>query len=280
MRITEGRFAGFDGTELYYRTWLTTNPRATIVMTHGLGEHSGSYGRFAEGIDGLGINIFAWDLRGHGQSKGKRGVISKWSDYTQDLVSFVKYAKASNDFAGTFILSAHSMGGLVLLKALLDHGTLGASAFTLSSPLLGVAVQVPIVKRLGAHVLRKVAPKFTMANEIPNDHLTHDKSVIAEYEKDSLRHDRTSSVLYLEIVAAMEDVFARAGQITLPTIVQQAGADTVVSPAASKKLFPLIGSADKTWIEYPSFKHEIYNEKDRAKVFADLKPWLSKHIQS
>jgi alpha-beta hydrolase superfamily lysophospholipase len=126
-------------------------------MTHGLGEHSGSYSRLAEGIKSSDYNIFVWDLRGHGLSKGKRGVIASWSDYTRDLVQFVQHIKSDKLFTGPLILSAHSMGGLVLLKTLLDHGPLDAQAFTLSSPLLGIAVQVPTIKRHAAKVLAKVA---------------------------------------------------------------------------------------------------------------------------
>ncbi|MEQ1878180.1 MAG: alpha/beta hydrolase, partial [Bdellovibrionia bacterium] len=140
-------------------------------------------------------------------------------------------------------------------------------------------VQVPAVKRAGAHVLAWLVPKFTMANEIDYKDLTHDQAVIAEYEKDTLRHDRTSSVLYLEMVKAMSDVFARAPKIQLPSIVQQAGADVIVSPEATRKLFPLLGSPDKTWYEYDGFKHEIFNETERARVFKDLKTWLARWTQ-
>jgi lysophospholipase len=100
--------------------------------------------------------------------------------------------------------------------------------------------------------------------------------VIAEYRKDSLRHDRTSSVLYLQIVAAMADVFERAGRIKLPVLVQQAGADKIVSPIGTRALFPLLGSTDKTWFEYDGFKHEIFNELGRSTVFKDLNLWLSR----
>ncbi|MEQ1878848.1 MAG: alpha/beta hydrolase, partial [Bdellovibrionia bacterium] len=185
MKLVENGFQGFDGTELHYRAWLSDSPVATMIMTHGLGEHSGAYTRLAEGLKDSGFNIFVWDLRGHGKSKGDRGVIGEWADYTRDLVRFVQHVKGLGAFKEPLILSAHSMGGLVLLKTLLDHGTLGAVGFTLSSPLLGIAVQVPAVKRAGAHVLARLVPKFTMANEIDYKDLTHDQAIIAEYEKDT-----------------------------------------------------------------------------------------------
>ncbi|HEX4923567.1 MAG TPA: alpha/beta hydrolase [Bdellovibrionales bacterium] len=276
MAQNENKIQSWDGETLFIRSWRTAKPVGTIVVTHGLGEHSGSYKYLAEGLKDSGFSLHAWDLRGHGQSGGRRGVLRTWSDYTRDLVEVVDHIKKNELKGEPLILLAHSMGGLVLVKALLDHGDMGARAFALSSPLFGIAVPVPAIKRKGAVVLAKLAPNFTMSNELKYEDLTSDPKVIADHYADKLRHDRTSSVLYLQMVAAMADSLARAGQIKLPALVMQAADDVIVSPKAARQLFDALGSADKKWIEYPGYKHEIFNELNRPAVFADLRAWLSR----
>ncbi len=71
---TEGNFEGHDGAELFYQTWMAPEARGTLVLTHGINEHSESYDRFfSKHVAPRGFNIIGWDLSGHGRSHGKRG---------------------------------------------------------------------------------------------------------------------------------------------------------------------------------------------------------------
>jgi alpha-beta hydrolase superfamily lysophospholipase len=42
-------------------------------------------------------------------------------------------------------------------------------------------------------------------------------------------------------------------------------------------LYEKAGSKDKTLKIYEGFYHEVHNEPDKAKVFADIEDWLGKH---
>ena len=68
MKRSDGSILGVGGLRLAYRTWEPPTSRATIVVVHGLGEHSGRYTEFAERMAGYGMSTFAMDLRGHGES--------------------------------------------------------------------------------------------------------------------------------------------------------------------------------------------------------------------
>jgi alpha-beta hydrolase superfamily lysophospholipase len=65
-----------DGVRLAVRIW--TGPeqsRGTIVIAHGLGEHTGRYERLAGELVADRWEVHAADHRGHGRSPGARGTV-------------------------------------------------------------------------------------------------------------------------------------------------------------------------------------------------------------
>ncbi|MFH1765744.1 MAG: alpha/beta fold hydrolase, partial [Gemmatimonadota bacterium] len=75
MRPTyrEGTAFGAQATELFWCAWDAPKPRASLLLVHGLGEHSGRYDAFARVLAEEGTSVFAFDLRGNGRSPGPRG---------------------------------------------------------------------------------------------------------------------------------------------------------------------------------------------------------------
>ncbi|MCL2093336.1 MAG: lysophospholipase [Treponema sp.] len=58
-----------DGTLLHLRRWKTgENPRAVLHIVHGMGEHSQRYARLARRLNEEGIEVWAADQRGHGET--------------------------------------------------------------------------------------------------------------------------------------------------------------------------------------------------------------------
>jgi acylglycerol lipase len=275
--IEEGTFEGFDGSELFFQTWPHEAPRAIILGIHGLGEHTDSYKRLAQGLKSAPVQLMMSDLRGHGRSEGKRGVGSI-DEFVLDIKLFVKVVRQRFPNLPFFFLG-HSMGGLVLIKLLIRNGSMGASGAIFSSPLLGVAVKIPVIKEKSAGFLSKIVPNLSLSNEIPREHLTHDRAVIDEYNSDHLRHDRISPRLFVDILSNFDYVFQNKDKITLPILMQQAADDFVVSQKRAEEFFDLLPSQDKEKIVYQGFYHEIYNEVGRQKPFSDLIKWLQKHMR-
>ncbi len=276
LQVEEGNFRGYDGAELFFQTWTPqVNTQSVILGIHGLGEHGDSYRLLAEGLQNSPYQLIFSDLRGHGRSSGKRGVATI-DEFVRDIKMFQVVVKEK--FPGLpFFFLAHSMGGLVLLKLLIRHGDLGCKGVVLSSPLLGVAVAVPAIKKNSARLLAKITPHLTMFNEINPEHLTHNKKVIEYNETDHWRHDRISPVLFVEMLRNIDYVFARSDKITSPILLQQAGDDLIVSQPKGAQLFELLKIKDKQRIVYDGYYHEIYNEIWREKPIGDLINWLNAH---
>lgn len=276
MTRSEGFFQGHENTRLYYQMWTPAQSKGHLVITHGQAEHSDCYIRLVEALAPLSWTIYAWDLRGHGRSDGQRGYVQNFADYVQDYAAFLNYLRRESKMKDPVLLG-HSMGGLIQTTALLEGSTGSAKAQVLSSPMFGVAVEVPLVKDLAALVLSKVLPQLTMGNQIVFTDLTRDPEVIAEFEKDEMRHDRISSSAYLGAIAAIENVRSSIQKIRLPTLIQIPDNDPVVGSTTTQAFFQKWGSTDKTLKEYPDRKHEIYNDLGREEVFQDLIEFLKKY---
>lgn len=272
---SEGYFKGYQDQKLYYQAWTPKNPKGSLIITHGQGEHSECYSRLAEALKDSELTIYAWDLRGHGRSDGVRGYAKEFQDYVRDYEAFLRKLTIDNKITEKPIfLLAHSLGGLVQFKTLIDFPTLPVTAQILSGPLFGVSVPVPDYKKKAAQFFNKVYPKITLWNEIRYEHLTRDLAVIKEFQKDVLRHDRISPGVYIGFMEAIEICKHRASKIILPTLMQIAEKDPVISSADAIEVFNSISSSKKELKIYSGFKHEIYNDLEREIVYDDLRRFI------
>lgn len=274
----EGTFFGHKDTELFYQIWRSPKSRGTIVLTHGLAEHSENYNDFANEL-AEDWTIAAWDLRGHGRSEGKRGYVEDFNDYSTDHDLFIKHIKANvHSHNSPFFLFGHSMGGLITINTILNYAPNGVTALLLSSPALGVSVAVPTFKVKAAHFLADWAPKVTLYNEINFRDLHKNEDLIKKYQQDPLRHEKISPRLFLGMMNTIDTTFAKAGEIHLPTLMQLAGQEKIVNTPASQKFFDLIFSKKKEIFIYPDSYHEIFNDVEKSVAFKDLKNFLQKTV--
>ena len=281
MKREEGYFRGFNDSELFYQSWVVEKPRSSIIITHGLGEHSECYQRLVEGLSALNISIHSWDLRGHGRSEGKRGVIYDFMNFCEDLKIFLKYIQDQHPISPFFLLG-HSMGGLICNRTLLSLDqpeSLKIDGLILSSPLCALAIHVSQIKKIAGKVFSKWLPDVAFRqHNLSYNKLSRDREVINEYQHDHLRHDKISPQLFFDLNHHCKYLLENASKITLPVIVMQAGYDTIVDVDASKDYFEKISSIDKTLKIYKGYYHEIFNDIEREKVYTDLISWLSPRL--
>jgi alpha-beta hydrolase superfamily lysophospholipase len=271
----ESRFENENGHELFYQSWIQPQASKTIVLTHGMAEHSDCYHEFATKMADDGFNTYAWDLFGHGRSTGKRGYVEKFDDYVRDLGLFINVVSEQlPDQNKQLILFGHSMGGLITLLHSLQSPVESINGIVLSSPALGYNIDVSAFKDWLARTSHKWFPSLTLYNEISYTDLTHDPEKIAEFAKDSLRHDKVCASIYLGMMEGFDFVRTHAHEIATPIFFQLAGQDHIVSSPRAKEVFEKISAENKLLEIYADSYHEIFNDIEKEHCFKDLKNFL------
>jgi alpha-beta hydrolase superfamily lysophospholipase len=279
LTLDEGFFTTRDGLRLYWRSVAPRDGslvRAHLAVVHGYGEHVGRYRETMERLANAGFASLACDFRGHGQSQGVRAHVDRFEDYLADLDELVSQTSARAKGKKLFALG-HSLGGLILARWSLGKKD-GVAGLMLSSPFLGLAFQPPRVKLLGAKVLTYLAPRLHLGNELKIDELTHDPVIRRATAADPLYQHVTTAGWFRQTTGAQAETLSRARELTLPCLVLVGDADRIADPAGGRRLFESAGSADKDFKSYPGLFHELLNEIDRDKVFADILDWLSRHL--
>lgn len=268
-----------DGLMLRGWHWTRPNPRGLLIICHGFGEHGGCYRHVAEALGpALEIDVITPDLRGHGRSPGRRGVVERYEDLVSDLHAALLWARHARPGLPSFILG-HSNGGLVTLRlALVPDFALDLNGLIVSNPSLKLATRVPRLKVLAGQVLRRFAPTVTLGAQLNAAILTSDPAMQREHETDPLRHSRINAPLYFGMVEEGELVSKRSQEIELPLLMILGGLDEVIDPEQSRLVFDRIGSPDKTLRVFPEMLHEPLNELGREQVFAEITTWLDARL--
>ncbi len=266
-------------TGMHLKKIRSRKPKAQMLIIHGLGEHSARHYDLAEILANEGIEVWLPDLRGHGHSPGKRGHIKSFSVYIDDLKSLVATAGLIRSRQTPFLIFGHSMGGLIAIHLCLQLGQ-SLQALVLSSPMLNLASDLPLVVRLTSGLLSAVFPSLTISNRINPKNLSHDHNILEDYIKDPLVHDQISFRWLSQCLKATTRAFSSASTIKIPVLCQLAGNDKIVDPCPSQRFFEKITSKDKTLIVYPGYYHEIFKETESRRMVAitDLIDWIGKRI--
>jgi len=274
MQHAEGKFNASDGLELYYQAWRPDGEtKAALAVVHGYGEHSGRYLNPVNYFVPRGYALYAFDLRGHGKSAGQRGHINRFDEYLSDTDTFLKLVREQQPGRKVFLLG-HSLGGLIVAAYAEDHpGEL--PGLIMSSAFLQFKLKVPGWKMALARTLSNLMPTFTMTNDVPAAHLSHDSALVAAYDVDPLNHHVATARWGTQVIAAQTRTLDRAGEVTIPVLVLYAGADQIADPEGSALFFERVKLTDKAVHRYDGYYHEIFNEMDKDTVFRDLEVWLA-----
>lgn len=266
-----------DGLELRTLRWPADgDPRALLLLIHGIAEHAARHAQVATRFAQAGIETHAFDLRGFGASSGRRAYLDRWSQYHDDVEDQVAAIRAVSGHLPV-VLYGHSMGGLIALGYVLAAAARPEpDLVVLSAP--AIAANVALWKRSLADVLGRLTPRFEIANDLPPGGLSHDPQIELDYRSDPLNYHSTTARLGMELFHEQARVASRLAQIAalpLPTYVLHGSDDEVVPVSSSASLED---RENVTRHVYAGLRHEMHNEPEAAAVIADTIAWIQMQV--
>ncbi|MEM7241742.1 MAG: alpha/beta hydrolase [Pseudomonadota bacterium] len=287
-----------DGVRLRMGLWRTKSkkPKGTVYVGQGRTEFIEKFGPVFKRLNDLGYHAVAIDWRGQGLSERIHknpvlGHVDKFSDYQYDVKALVDFA-AEHDLDGPKYLIAHSMGGAIMLQAVLNGLDVKAALF--SAPLWGIAVQGWQRQVLKLYV--DTFGRFTSGlSRIPTMS-DRNASITDGFEGNTLTtnedefHFRAKQLLahpeleiagptvrwVIEALAACNSA-KRKPDPGLPMLCLLAEHEAIVSNKAAHKLSQNWPSLDV--IEFPNVHHELFIETEETQdaIWREIENFFAKH---
>ncbi len=137
---TDGYFESFDKARLHFVSYKAENPKASVVICHGFTESAEKFREMSWYFVNMGLNVFALDNRGHGYSHRINADpqvvhIQEFSQYIEDLNTFVNNIVLPASSGLPLYLYAHSMGGAISVGHLQTYPGVFTKA-VLSAPMI------------------------------------------------------------------------------------------------------------------------------------------------
>jgi alpha-beta hydrolase superfamily lysophospholipase len=281
--------------------------KATLLIVHGMAEHSGRYANFAQFLADHGIEVATYDQLGHGQTikstdeLGFFGIEHPVQSLLKDVIIMADTLKARHDNVPHFIMG-HSMGSFIVRTVLKHH----AQEFT-GAILMGTADASPLVKILLPlnKILAKAAPKkpntvfAEIMNKVLNSKLNNrisssefawlseDTANIEAYEADPLTgFDFTNNgflTLFTLMQAGLHKGWATTINKDFPMLFVSGENDPIGN--MGRGIRAIIGNLQQQGFSnvnprlYPNMRHEPLHEQHHSVVYRDILHWL-RHLSA
>ncbi len=266
-----------DGVELVLYRWRpAVQAEGALIIVHGYAEHATRHLDLARSAQEVGYDVFAPDLRGHGESPGVRGSVPGFGPTLADLHELFRLARAT-DPKLPVLLFGHSMGGALALRYALDHPE-EVTALALSSPFLKDATtRAPWLNKL-AGVIARLLPNLPVAS-LNAAFISRDPDQVERYRSDPLVYHggvrANAGHAMIEQGAALR---AHAAELGVPTLVIVGTADGIADPEGSREL--AAASSKVRLEEIVGGYHELHHDDPATGVPQKFRRLLVEWLQA
>jgi alpha-beta hydrolase superfamily lysophospholipase len=265
------------GPDILYRKWETANPKAVLLLVHGMGAHSARWNFLADYFQAKGFSSYALELKGFGATPDRpRGHIDSFNIYYSDILKLYEIINQEQPGRPVYLL-AESMGGLIAFMMACQHPDKFAGQILISPAFQnGMKFQLAAYLTLISQIL--VNPKKTVDMPFTSAMCTRDPAYqqIMNNNPDEVRV--ASLKLLINILFAQLAALKLAKTLRIPSLFLISGRDYLVNENAARQLFEKLPLKDKTKIEYPEMLHALSIDLGREQVFDDILGWLGKRL--
>ncbi len=252
----------------YHHSWKIDNPKANVIIIHGLGEHIQRYDEWAKHFNGLGYAVYGFDQNGHGRTGGKIGHIAEYQD-TYDVINTLI---GSLDSQIPLFLYGHSFGGNVLLNYILDERPTINGAIA-SAPFITPGRPISKVLIFVGKIMSVLFPSLALDNGLDLNNISTDSAIIEAYKSDALVHGKISARLAARMLRYADRLLQFKGAYPCPLLIMHGEKDHLTGPDGSKLFASNVTSPVKLQIWADEF-HEIHNGLSKKSVWKMTSDWM------
>lgn len=280
-KVSQGVFGGVGSVDIAYAYAVHPNPIGSIALSSGRIETLIKYKELIFNLYNAGYSVFIHDHRGQGLSgrmtdNVHQGYVESFDDYVQDFKIFYDKVILPKS-VHTPMLICHSMGGAIGALYVLAHPT-DFSRVVFSAPMFGIRPALPIWLAATLikvhHCINAIfsdkpwyffGQKNYLDEPFDNNHLTRSR---ARYEifREAYRNQSDVQLggvtgIWLKAASqAMNRIESKADTFSVPSLILQAGSDTVVDNVRQNRVAEKLPDCQE--ISVKAAKHELLFELD------------------
>lgn len=274
----EGTLPGHGGWPVFYRAHLPKDARASVLLVHGYGEHSGKYLHVIEALERAGFAVLAPDHRGHGRTARVHGDIESRELVLSDLV--VAHKRLTEIGPAPLFLLGHSLGGALALRYAERHAGRGSIAgIVLNGVALAVPDRIPPLMRRLAPLVARLAPTLALQSFFDPTRNTRDPEAQERLRTDPLGYrGKIRARTGVEVMSLIEETRRDLSLVEIPALLTHGALDRHVSVHVSEEIAARWGERAQLRI-FPGLLHETWQEPERDEVIASWVDWIAGRLR-
>jgi len=260
---------------LYFASVTGEEPNNhALLFCHGFADHSNRFLETAEWFADNGVDVFLFDLEGHGQSEGISGELIPLENLVLDLRQFVIESNASGQYESVFA-AGHGLGA-ILWTHLINRKDFDPQidGLLMLGPTLKTSYQVPRVIQEMSRYISSVSPNLPVMG-MKEEFMCRDEKAQNAYLEDPLvYHGKIKAHVAAVLVEAGKKALLVADELTVPTWIGHGSDDKFASVQGARKFMESLTVENREMHIYPGFYHDLLHDHDKLSVLEDMLRWI------
>lgn len=268
-----------DGIQLHTVEHAVDDSVGSVLLVHGLGEHSGRYAHVVEILNRSGLNVVLFDQRGHGLSEGQRGHLPEYDNLLDDVTLLLEQMVNKRP-DHRIVLYGHSMGGGVIANWTLrrfEEWSDYIVGTVLSAPWFRLATPPSSLKVMAIKHLSRLCPAASIPTNLRVKDLCRDEAAIQRFQKDDLNHGRITLKTAWECYLAGQWALENAEAFPVPLLAIHGSDDRITSHEATHQFCEKISNSH--FVPLDRLIHEPHHDPKWREVVYHVTEWVLKRYQ-